>query len=379
MTESEAPAVEVIDAPLAAPSDSALPGWLGSLPPAIQPYAALSRFDRPVGIWLLALPCWIGLAFARLGTGFHWIDLVWILLFGIGAIVMRGAGCTWNDITDREMDAGVARTAGRPLPSGQVTVQEAGMWLAAQLFVGLLIWLFLPTDAKVVAALAIPLVAAYPFMKRLTWWPQAWLGMTFNWGVLVAAAVAGSVNLLSVILWMGLALWTVAYDTIYALQDREDDALMGVKSTARLFGKHAVLASFCFHLAAVAVITFAAWLAGAGRIGAITALLFLGHGVWQASRLKAGKEAGALGVFKSNVWAGAIVAAGFSIAALFHPALETEAAAEVVEAQEPQTGGSFWSALMESAEPEPEIEPESEAPRTIFGVPIEEPDEIETD
>lgn len=302
--------------PFEAPADSALPGWLSSLPQAWRPYAMLARIDRPVGIWLLFLPCLIGLAFQRQSSGLYLADIGWTLLFFIGAVVMRGAGCTWNDITDRDFDAKVARTALRPIPSGAVTLREAYMFLFAQLGVGFAVWLLLPGDAKFTALLALPLVAIYPFTKRVTWWPQAWLGLTFNWGVLVGAATASLITGPVYILYFGLVLWTVAYDTIYALQDREDDALIGVRSTARLFGKRAALMSFCFHMGAAALIAFAGMLNDAGRIGAIAALGFLGHGVWQAIILKAGGEKSALAIFKSNVWAGAIVAVGFLIAAM---------------------------------------------------------------
>ncbi len=298
------------------PADSALPLWLASLPESWRPYAMLARWDRPVGIWLLYLPCLIGLAFVRLGDGIYMIDGLWALLFLIGAIAMRGAGCTWNDITDRDFDASVARTAARPLPSGVVTLRQAYTFLGAQLLAGFIVWLLLPGDAKLVAVLSLPLVAAYPYMKRITWWPQAWLGLTFNWGVLVGAATAASVSLPVIVLYAGLILWTIAYDTIYALQDREDDALIGVRSTARLFGKRAVLISFCFHLGAAALITLAAAMNNAGRVGALTALAFLLHGIWQSSRLKTSHEQAALGVFKSNIWAGAMVAAGFALSAM---------------------------------------------------------------
>lgn len=306
------------DEPVAgpAPVDSAFPGWLNRLPASARPYGLLSRIDRPVGVWLLLLPCWIGIAFTRIPDGFRFIDIGWALLFAIGAVAMRGAGCTWNDITDRDIDAGVARTAKRPIPSGQVSVRNAYFWLAAQLAVGFLVWLLLPFDAKIVALLALPLVAAYPFMKRITWWPQAWLGITFNWGVFVAAATVGSVSLASVVLWLGLACWTIAYDTIYALQDREDDELMGVKSTARLFGGRALLGALCFHLAAAALIALAGLAIGAGRLGAVTGLAFLAHGFWQMLRMRRDGERAALDVFKSSVWTGAILVAGFTLSAL---------------------------------------------------------------
>jgi 4-hydroxybenzoate polyprenyltransferase len=298
------------------PADTALPGWLESLPAGWRPYAMLARLDRPVGIWLLFLPCVIGLAFQRLSGGLFLADLAWAALFLIGAAVMRGAGCTWNDITDRDFDAKVSRTARRPIPSGAVTLKQAYTFLLVQLGIGFGVWLLLPGDAKITALLALPLVAVYPFAKRVTWWPQAWLGLTFNWGVLVGAATASVITGPVYILYFGLVLWTVAYDTIYALQDREDDALIGVRSTARLFGKRAVLISFCFHMGAAALIALAGMFNDAGRIGAFTALVFLVHGLWQTMTLKTLGEKAALRVFKSNVWAGGLVAAGFLFAAL---------------------------------------------------------------
>ncbi len=298
------------------PADTALPGWLGSLPASWRPYAMLARFDRPVGIWLLFIPCLIGLAFQRLSGGLFLADLGWAALFLIGAAVMRGAGCTWNDITDRDFDARVSRTALRPIPSGAVTLKQAYVFLFVQLGVGFAVWLALPGDAKLTALLALPLVAVYPYAKRVTWWPQAWLGLTFNWGVLIGAATASVITGPVYVLYFGLVLWTVAYDTIYALQDREDDALIGVRSTARLFGKRAVLMSFCFHMGAAALIALAAMFNDAGRIGALMALAFLIHGLWQTMTLKMQGEKAALGVFKSNVWAGAILAAGFLFASL---------------------------------------------------------------
>ena len=302
--------------PRRGPLDSAFPEFLRQLPETARPYAALARWDRPVGIWLLTLPCWMGLAFARIPNGLSWHDPFWAVWFLIGAAAMRGAGCTWNDIADRDLDAGVARTAGRPLPAGEVRLTQAIVWLIVQLAAGFLVWLALPVDAKIVAVIALPLVALYPFMKRATWWPQAWLGATMNWGVLVGAATATHVSPATILLWLGLACWTIAYDTIYALQDREDDALVGVKSTARLFGKRAVLGAFCFHMAGAAFVALAALAMGAPRLGALAALLFLAHGIWQALQVGRGREKRALEVFKSNVWAGAILAAGFVIAAI---------------------------------------------------------------
>ncbi|MEN0079185.1 MAG: 4-hydroxybenzoate octaprenyltransferase [Pseudomonadota bacterium] len=300
----------------AAPADSALPQWLANLPSWARPYAALSRLDRPVGIWLLALPCWIGLALTSIADGLGPMAIVWAWLFFVGAIPMRGAGCTWNDIRDRDLDAQVARTADRPLPSGQVTLTQAYIWLAVQLAIGFFVWLFLPLDGKIIALLALPLVLAYPYMKRVTWWPQAFLGIVFNWGVVVAAAAIDQVGLDTLLMWAGLACWTVAYDTIYASQDAEDDALVGVRSTARLFAERTALGAFAFHLAAGGLIALAAIAAGAPQIGALTVLVFLAHGAWQAIRLRDLRPQTALAVFKSNVWAGAILLAGFTLASL---------------------------------------------------------------
>lgn len=300
----------------AATPDSALPDWLTSLPTTAQPYVALARIDRPVGIWLLYLPCLMGLFLMRIQTGPAWIDLWWAILFLIGAVAMRGAGCTWNDITDRKIDAEVARTAARPIPSGAISLQNAYLFLAAQLLVGFLVWLCLPADAKWIAILAVPLVIAYPFMKRITWWPQAWLGFTFNWGLLIGAATAASITGATVIFYLGLVLWTIAYDTIYALQDKEDDALIGVKSTARLFDEKVLTATFMFQLGSTMLLFLGAWFAGAGRIGALLALAFLGHSVWQMTRLAPDREGQALGVFKSNVWVGAALVALLFLAVL---------------------------------------------------------------
>lgn len=307
---------EAVETSVKATPDSAFPAWLADLPARLQPYAALARLDRPVGIWLLLLPCWMGLIHMRIPTGLRPIDAFWFIVFAIGAVVMRGAGCTWNDISDRDIDAKVARTASRPIPSGAVSLQNAYIFLAAQLMIGFFVWLCLPADAKYWALAAIPLVAAYPFMKRLTWWPQAWLGFTFNFGVLIGAATATNVTGASVVLYLGLVCWTVAYDTIYALQDTEDDALLGVKSTARLFGEKVLTGIFVFHLVATALIFFAMAFAGAEQVGAFVGLIVLGHALGQISRLNTSQNSDALAVFKSNVWLGGIIVAGLLLATL---------------------------------------------------------------
>ena len=213
--------------------------WVYRAPQSWRPYLQLSRLDRPIGYWLLALPGWIGLAFAGLSRGLESADLKWAVLLFIGAVAMRGAGCTYNDIVDQDLDRQVTRTALRPLPAGTITTKQAWIWLFAQCFIGLAVLLCLPRLAQIIALCAIPLVAAYPFMKRITWWQQIWLGLTFNWAVLVAYAIkTSSISQSVLILYAGLIFWTVGYDTVYACQDKEDDALIGIKSTARRFGAY---------------------------------------------------------------------------------------------------------------------------------------------
>jgi 4-hydroxybenzoate polyprenyltransferase len=240
--------------------DSAKTHWVNRAPIGIRPYLQLSRLDRPVGYWLLALPGWIGLAFAGLSHGLVWMDLVWAALILIGAIAMRGAGCNYNDIVDQDLDAQVERTALRPLPAGTVTTKHAWTWTFAQIGVGFLVWLCLPLLAKGIALLALPLVAAYPFMKRITWFPQVWLGMTFNWAVLVAyAAKTGTMSAPLFLLYLGLIFWTVGYDTIYACQDIENDAMVGIKSTARKFGGRVKLGVGVCYAISLVIILFAVY------------------------------------------------------------------------------------------------------------------------
>ncbi|HMP45934.1 MAG TPA: 4-hydroxybenzoate octaprenyltransferase, partial [Sphingopyxis sp.] len=217
------------------PPDSQLRGFVALLPAGVRPYALLARFDRPIGWWLLYWPCAFGLALAG-GAVSHWALFLWLLL---GAIVMRGAGCVYNDIVDRDLDAKVARTASRPVASGAVSVRNAWLWAILLSLAGLAVLLQLPLRAQIVALASLILVAAYPFMKRLTWWPQAWLGLVFSWGALVGWAAAGGADGLAMpLLYAGCIAWVMGYDTIYALQDIEDDALVGVKSSARAMGRH---------------------------------------------------------------------------------------------------------------------------------------------
>ncbi len=300
--------------------------WVYRAPENWRPFLQLSRLDRPIGYWLLALPGWIGLAFASLSHGLEWTDLKWAALIFIGAIAMRGAGCTYNDIVDRDLDAQVDRTALRPIPAGTVSVKQAWLWLFAQCFIGLLVLLTLPRFAQIVAVCSIPLVAAYPFMKRITWWPQVWLGLTFNWAVLVAYAI--KTDMLSpgvIVLYLGLMFWTVGYDTIYACQDMEDDALIGVKSTARRFGKNIKLGIGLSFALSVSLITYAyalnvgmsfslvrmIWYQNYWHPSLIYALpMFIPlalHFVWQVWTLKTENSANALGRFKSNFGAALIL------------------------------------------------------------------------
>ena len=299
--------------------DSAKTHWVNRAPVRVRPYLQLSRLDRPVGYWLLALPGWIGLAFAGLSHGLVWTDLVWAALILIGAIAMRGAGCTYNDIVDQDLDAQVERTALRPLPAGTVTTRQAWRWTFAQIGVGFLVWLCLPLLAKGIALLALPLVAAYPFMKRITWFPQVWLGMTFNWAVLVAyAAKTGGVSAPLFILYLGLIFWTVGYDTIYACQDIEDDAMVGIKSTARKFGGRVKLGVGVCYAVSVVLISYAAFIEFMIHHGPPSTniphwaflfttpifILFISHLFWQVVTLKSAESRNSLKRFKSNAWAG---------------------------------------------------------------------------
>ena len=297
-------------------ADSAKTHWVNRAPLGIRPYLQLSRLDRPVGYWLLALPGWIGLAFAGLSHGLMWMDLVWAALILIGAIAMRGAGCTYNDIVDQDLDAQVERTALRPLPAGTVTTKQAWTWTFAQIGIGFLVWLCLPLLAKGIALLALPLVAAYPFMKRITWFPQVWLGMTFNWAVLVAyAAKTGTVSTPLFILYLGLIFWTVGYDTIYACQDIEDDAMVGIKSTARKFGGRVKLGVGVCYAAFLSLIFLIYW-----KEYTIIDTIFLSffllplglHLAWQTASLDPQNAKNALSRFKANFIAGFLAIFAFT-------------------------------------------------------------------
>lgn len=296
--------------------------WVDLYAPArLRPFLRLSRADRPIGTWLLLLPCWWGLTLAILADGrAGWHDL-WIFTGClIGAFVMRGAGCTWNDITDREFDAQVARTRSRPLPSGQVTLRGAYLWMALQGLIGLSVLLTFNAAAIWMGVLSLLPVAIYPFAKRFTWWPQVFLGLAFNWGALLAwVAHRGTLEAPALVLYLAGIAWTLFYDTIYAHQDTEDDALIGVKSTARLFGEasprwlagFAALSALLLAGATLMVAQGAAlWLALAGIAA------FAGHLLWQLARFDAEDTAALLHLFRSNRDTGLIPVLFFAAAAL---------------------------------------------------------------
>lgn len=297
-------------------ADSSKTHWVNRAPLSLRPYLQLSRLDRPVGYWLLTLPGWIGLSFASLSYGFALSDLLWAALILIGAIAMRGAGCTYNDIVDQDLDAKVERTALRPLPAGTITTKQAWIWVFAQCFIGLIVLLCLPSLAQIIALCSIPLVAAYPFMKRITWWPQVWLGLTFNWAVLVAyAAKTGEVSLPLLILYAGLIFWTIGYDTIYACQDIEDDAMIGVKSSARGFGRKVKLAvGLCYAALILLLIISASLMLSTAHTyhfalgGIIVSLPMAVHLIWQICNFSLSPGTLYLKLFKSNLWAGLVLA-----------------------------------------------------------------------
>ena len=303
-------------------SDAPKGNWVDRLaPPAWRPWLRLSRADRPIGTWLLLLPCWWGTGLAMMAGGPKWVDLWVVVACAIGAAVMRGAGCTWNDITDRDFDAMVARTRSRPLPSGQVTLRGAFLWLAAQIAVGALVLLTLNTLAIALGVASLALIAVYPFAKRFTWWPQVFLGLAFNWGVLIAfAAHDGVLHPAALLAYAAGIAWTLFYDTIYAHQDTEDDALIGVKSTARLFGTDSP--RWLLGFAATSVVLLGAAVAatrpsgGQALIAVLGVAAFAAHLWWQLGRFDAASPANCLRLFRSNRDAGLIVALFLAIAGL---------------------------------------------------------------
>ena len=296
--------------------DAPAGNWVDRLAPAAwRPYLRLVRFDRPIGAWLLLFPCWWGQTLAELSIGRAYPKPWYLALFFAGAFLMRGAGCTYNDIVDRDYDAGVARTAARPIPSGQISVAEARMFLAVLCLAGLVILLQFNVFTIVLGAASLALVAIYPFMKRLTYWPQLVLGLTFEWGALVGwAAVTGSLALAPIVLYAGCVLWTIGYDTIYAHQDKDDDALIGVKSTARLLGAKSRDWVLGFYAAAFCLILTAVLAEGASLFVVPLLAVAGAHLLWQVRELDVDKPDLCLKLFRANRDTGALVAAAILIA-----------------------------------------------------------------
>ncbi len=306
-------------------ADAVRGNWVDRLAPApLRPYLRLSRADRPIGTWLLLLPCWWGVALAATRDGWRLWDLWIVLGCTLGAWLMRGAGCTWNDITDRDFDAAVARTRSRPIPSGQVTVHQAVLCMVAQVAAAGLVLFSYNWTTILLAMSSLGLVAIYPYAKRFTWWPQLFLGLAFNWGALVAfAAHAGAPDWPAVVLYLSGIAWTLFYDTIYAHQDKEDDVLIGVRSTARLFGAATgkwlaffLVLTVCLMAGAILLML----LPGAGLMKLLVALAApwgLGwHLLWQMQRLDIDDSAVCLRIFRTNRDAGLVAALFLAVAAL---------------------------------------------------------------
>ena len=291
-------------------ADAGKDNWVERLlPQAFLPYAQLMRLDRPIGWWLLLLPCWWGLFLAQSAQGGGLPNLWFAFLFLLGAIIMRGAGCTLNDIVDRNYDGLVARTKGRPIPSGRVSVKQAFIFLVSQCLLGLVILLQFNFYTILLASASLLIVAIYPFMKRVTQWPQLVLGFAFNWGALVGwSAVQGSLAWPPLVLYLGGIFWTLGYDTIYAHQDKEDDVLIGVKSTALQFGENTRGWLIGFFVLALVSIDAALWLAGASFIAHMGVALSAIHTAWQIKRFEVNNSALCLRLFKSNREFGLIIA-----------------------------------------------------------------------
>lgn len=298
------------------PLPDALRGhWVDTrAPQAFRPFLKLARIERPIGWWLILLPCWWGAGLAAIAAGRPYPDPWHCLLFLLGAILMRGAGCTFNDIIDRKLDAEVARTRGRPLPSGQVSVAAAVLFMIAQALLALPVLLQFNRFTVVLGIASLAIVAIYPFMKRVTNMPQFVLGLAFSWGALLAwSAVFGRLDPPAYLAYAAAIAWTVGYDTIYAMQDIEDDAIVGIKSSARYFGNHTREAvALCFALAALLSGT-AIWLVGAGFVAWLGYAAFVAHLGWQVTRIAGATAPVALMLFRSNRNAGLLLAAGLAL------------------------------------------------------------------
>jgi len=301
----------------AAVADS-IGNWVDRRAPAwARPYLQLARLDRPIGWWLLLLPCWWSTGLAALAAGARWPDLKLIVLFAIGAVAMRGAGCTWNDILDRELDARVERTRSRPIPSGRISVAGALVFLIALALIGLFVLVQMNAFAIATGIASLVVVSLYPLAKRVTWFPQAVLGLAFSWGALMGwAAVFGTIDGPALVLYAGSILWVIGYDTIYAHQDRDDDAIIGVRSTARLFGEQTRPALAVLYAGAVVLICVAGILAGGGIFFALGAAGFALHLAWQVRTLDIENPERCLRLFRSNREAGLILFAGIVLDAM---------------------------------------------------------------
>jgi 4-hydroxybenzoate polyprenyltransferase len=291
--------------------------WVDGLAPAFtRPYLRLARLDRPIGSWLLLIPCWWSVGLAGMQAG-RFPSLWHIVLFFIGAFAMRGAGCTWNDLVDRDLDKRVERTRSRPIPSGQVTATQAATFMAAQALIGLAVLLQFNRFTVMTGFASLLVVVVYPFMKRVTYWPQIFLGLAFSWGALMGwPAAFGRLDWPALVLYAGSIAWVIGYDTIYAHQDREDDLLVGIKSTALLFRENTRPMLASFYVAAVVLIGAAGWLAGGRWIFLVGLAGFAVHLAWQVSQLDIDDSAHCLKLFKSNRDAGLILFAAMLVQAV---------------------------------------------------------------
>ncbi|MEO5578626.1 MAG: 4-hydroxybenzoate octaprenyltransferase [Sphingomicrobium sp.] len=290
--------------------DSERRGLIGALPAALRPFASLMRIDRPIGTWLLFWPCAWGVALA----GGNWVLYA---MLALGAFVMRSAGCVYNDIVDRDLDLKVERTRLRPLASGRVSLRAAWALTIGLSLIGLIVLIALKPVAQIVALASLALVAAYPFMKRLTWWPQAWLGLVFSWGALVGwTAVTGTLDWPAILLWAGSVMWVIGYDTLYAIQDIEDDALVGVKSSARRMGTNVRLGVGIFYALAMIGWGAAIWMVFSDPLALLALVPAAFHLVSQAWRADPADGEGALALFRSNRWCGALVLAAMLVVGL---------------------------------------------------------------
>ena len=292
--------------------DSERHGFIGALPPQLRPYASLMRIDRPIGTWLLYWPCAWSVALA--GVGGRWDLFLWLAL---GAFAMRSAGCVYNDIIDRDLDRRVERTRLRPLASGRVSIRSAGVLIGILCLIGLIVLVQLKWAAAVIAFCSVAPVALYPFMKRITWWPQAWLGLVFSWGALVGwPAVTGSLDWSPLLLWFGSIAWVIGYDTLYAIQDIEDDALVGVKSSARRLGDKTSLGVGVFYVIAVLLWGAAVWSVRPEWIALLAVIPAALHLTNQVARTDPKDGELALGLFRSNRTCGMLVFVGMLVVGL---------------------------------------------------------------